>query len=296
MKTVEKFHILSHVHRLLFLLTLMQQTHVSFSKRRSSLRFDIHRSLQKVGHRLSELKSQLEGCPSGTLQISKSRHYYTYRQKTADGKVLYIPKNQEEMARQLAFKKYLELQIEELENALFALQLCQKQIEKCGDKAAKYLYENEGASRLLKDAFPIRNAPLAAWAAQPPAVSAPYQEARVQRCRSGHIVRSKSERMIDNALYAAQIPFRYEDPLTRGSSTIHPDFTLRHPLTGEFLYWEHFGMMDKPAYVNRAMQSLALYAGNGYYPFHNLIVTFEAACNPLSDAQIDLMIDYYLGA
>ena len=268
---------------------------MSFSVKEVPLRFDMYRSLRQVGHRLSELKKQLEGCPSGTLQISKSRHYYTYRQKTADGKVRYIPKNQEELARQLAFKNYLKLQIEELENTLCALQLCQKQIEKCGDKADRYLYENEGASRLLKDAFPIRNALLAAWAAQPPAVSAPYQEARIQRCRSGHIVRSKSERMIDNALFAAQIPFRYEDPLTIGNITIHPDFTIRHPLTGQFLYWEHFGMMDRPAYVNRAMQSIALYAGNGYYPFHNLIVTFEAECSPLSDAQIDLMIDYYFG-
>lgn len=254
---------------------------------------DTPRLIRQIEFKLSALREQLAECPPGTLQISKSNNYYTYRQQTEDGDTRYIPRSEESLAKQLAFKKYLELQIEELEATLKAVELFRKRMSRHHNKAARFLYENEGAGRLLKDCFPVQNAPLAAWAAQPPSDSAPHQEMRNQKCRSGHIVRSKSERMIANALFTARIPFRYEDPLILGGVTVHPDFTIRHPATGEYLYWEHFGMMDKPAYAGRASQALTLYANNGYYPFHNLIVTFEAGCQPLSDAQIDLMIDYY---
>lgn len=32
--------------------------------------------------------------------------------------------------------------------------------------------------------------------------------------------------------------------------SIHPDFTVRHPITGKRIYWEHFGMMDDQEYRN----------------------------------------------
>ena len=59
-------------------------------------------------------------------------------------------------------------------------------------------------------------------------------------------MRSKSEAMIAMSLYVQKIPYRYECELKLGSITLFPDFTIRHPETGEIFYWEHFGMMDKP--------------------------------------------------
>ena len=61
---------------------------------------------------------------------------------------------------------------------------------------------------------------------------------------SGNWVRSKSEALIDMILYVNKIPFRYECGLQLGSRLMYPDFTIRHPKTGEFYYWEHFGLMD----------------------------------------------------
>lgn len=72
-------------------------------------------------------------------------------------------------------------------------------------------------------------------------------------CLSGHLVRSKSELLIDQALFTHQIPFRYECALKLNDLTLYPDFTIRHPETGQFFYWEHFGMMDSPTYSQNAI-------------------------------------------
>jgi hypothetical protein len=40
--------------------------------------------------------------------------------------------------------------------------------------------------------------------------------------------------------------------------SIYPDFTIRHPVTGEVYYWEHFGMMDNENYAHNVYSKLQL--------------------------------------
>ena len=82
-----------------------------------------------------------------------------------------------------------------------------------------------------------------------------FPEQRIHKCASGHLVRSKSEAIIDMVLYTNQVPFRYECALTLGKTVIYPDFTIRDPSSGKTYYWEHFGMMDQPSYAARTFQS-----------------------------------------
>ncbi|MEE3440399.1 MAG: hypothetical protein VZR07_10670, partial [Ruminococcus sp.] len=42
----------------------------------------------------------------------------------------------------------------------------------------------------------------------------------------GEIVRSKSEVIIADALYYANIPYHYEKPIKVGDRVIYPDFTV----------------------------------------------------------------------
>lgn len=101
-------------------------------------------------------------------------------------------------------------------------------------------------------------------------------------------MRSKSEAMIAMSLYVQKIPYRYECELKLGSITLFPDFTIRHPETGEIFYWEHFGMMDKPEYVKNASDKISLYMKYGIYPNDKLLVSYETQKQPLSTEQIDL--------
>lgn len=106
-------------------------------------------------------------------------------------------------------------------------------------------------------------------------------------------LRSKSEVLIDMLLRRNKIPFRYECALPLGNSVVYPDFTLRHPDSGEFYYWEHFGMMDQPSYIKKTISKLNRYATNGIIPNINLITTYETKEHPLNPEIIEKYIDYY---
>ena len=64
------------------------------------------------------------------------------------------------------------------------------------------------------------------------------------KCADGHIVKSKSEAMIDDFLYRHKILHAYEPALETNNSPIHPDFYL--PELN--LYLEHHGINNNPLY------------------------------------------------
>ena len=98
--------------------------------------------------------------------------------------------------------------------------------------------------------------------------------------------------MIAMLLHLNAIPYRYECALSLGGVTLFPDFTIRHPGTGALYYWEHFGLMDDPAYAKNAGSKLSLYAANGIIPSVHLITTYETKAYPLN-AGIEHLISYY---
>ena len=107
------------------------------------------------------------------------------------------------------------------------------------------------------------------------------------------MVRSKSEVIIDMLLHTHKIPFRYEAPLHLDTITIYPDFTIRHPETGEFFYWEHFGLADQPEYRQNMLSKLDLYTSHGIIPNINLITTYETKNHPLSMEFVQKTVEYY---
>ena len=123
--------------------------------------------------------------------------------------------------------------------------------------------------------------------------SSPHPENLIYKNISGNTLRSKSEMMIDLCLYMHKIPYRYECPLQLGTATLYPDFTLRHPETGKYFYWEHFGLMDNPKYIDTTFSKLRLYACQGIIPGIQLITTYETKENPLNTEVIEKIIEHY---
>ena len=76
-------------------------------------------------------------------------------------------------------------------------------------------------------------------------------------------------------------------------TTLFPDFTIRHPKSGEFYYWEHFGLIDDPGYRKNAMSKLQLYASHGIFPTINLITTYETKYTPLNPEYVNLLVSHY---
>ena len=107
----------------------------------------------------------------------------------------------------------------------------------------------------------------------------------------GEIVRSKSEKIIADKLYALGIPYRYEYPLILdGNVKIYPDFTILKMPQREEVYLEHFGLMDNSEYVESVLYKLTTYERNGIYPGINLFFTHETSKMPLNTRVLDGML------
>ena len=103
-------------------------------------------------------------------------------------------------------------------------------------------------------------------------------------------VRSKSEQIIVNALYAHGIPFRYEEEFiyevsVDGVGRVFPDFTIILP-NGKRILWEHLGRLDDPEYCQRNALKLCLYQRNGYVIGDNLILTMDDDKGNLSSSLV----------
>lgn len=120
-----------------------------------------------------------------------------------------------------------------------------------------------------------------------------YPEQKIHKTYNNIFVRSKSEAIISMSLYTHKIPFRYECILQLGETILYPDFTIRHPKTGEFFFWEHFGLMDNLDYQKNALSKLQLYTTNGIFPTIHLITTYETKDIPLSPSTVEKTIQYY---
>ena len=108
------------------------------------------------------------------------------------------------------------------------------------------------------------------------------EDGRTQITSRGLKVRSKSEAAICEILYANGIEFRYEEIMYINGRKVIPDFTIRRKSDGKIFYWEHCGMMDDPAYLNRYHEKIGLYEFGGIVPWDNLILTYD------NDGNIDL--------
>ena len=134
---------------------------------------------------------------------------------------------------------------------------------------------------------------LSQWITAPYDRNPKYPEQLIHKSVSGHLVRSKSEAMIDMYLFTHHIPFRYECALLLDEVTLFPDFTILHPETGKLYYWEHFGRMDDADYAKNVFSKLQLYNSYGITPGIQLITTYETKDNPLSFETIENVVSHY---
>lgn len=125
------------------------------------------------------------------------------------------------------------------------------------------------------------------------------EEGLIHRSRRGRALRSKSEVIIDDALYSKDIEAAYELPFYgKDGSMKLPDFTIENASTGQTFIWEHCGMMADEGYRKRWKDKLAWYRDNGVLPHEegggeaaSLIVTQDGTNGGIDSGLIDTIID-----
>lgn len=269
----------------------------------------LEKRLVELQNLLFTKKKSYEKAPKGRIRISQNGGHPEYYLVTERGSLRgkYLPHSQKTLARQLAQKDYDARLIKLLQKEISALQNYMKQTSK--GRAISELYDSLCPARrsLITPAI-LTNEQYAArwqdvsWTGRPFASDAPY----ICTAR-GERVRSKSEVIIADTLFRYNIPYRYEFPITLKrinsadirrdfgrSVTLYPDFLCLNTRTRTEFYWEHFGLMDDPAYSNNAAGKLRLYTENGILSGRNLIITMETQTEPPSIKALEKLIEEFL--
>lgn len=252
----------------------------------------IEKESQKLKKQIQKISTQIKRLPKGKLICASNGKWHKWYR--SDGhKSTYLPKKERRLAEQLAYKKYLSFQLENLIREKEAIDLYLKHHDSNVEEKELSLFQSPEFEELLKPNFIPLSQELYDWANAPYEKSTSHPENLTNKAYSGIFVRSKSEVLIDMFLYKNNIPFRYECPLELDGILLYPDFTIRHPETGQVYYWEHFGLMDNPSYSKSACSKLQLYISNGIIPSIQLITTYETKDNPLSAEMVEKIVEHY---
>ena len=195
----------------------------------------------------------------------------------------------------MARKKYLDLKLQSLSFERQTIRTCIDTLASHPSKIETLFQESSPYCELFHTVLQPISTELNQWMNADFEYNIKYPEQRIHKSASGLMVRSKSEALIATLLSHNRIPFRYECALCLGETTLHPDFTLRHPKTGAFYYWEHFGLMDFPSYRKNVFSKLQLYTAHNIIPSIQLITTYETSEHPFDSAYAEQLIHYYFG-
>lgn len=246
----------------------------------------------EIEEKIVKLKKQLEILPEGKLVCNLNGPNSKWFQSDGHNKV-YIPKRNRALAEKLAVKKYLSFLLEDLTHEKIAIGFYLRHHSNYEPKAEKLLTESSEIQNLLSPYFSPLSKELDDWMKSPYEHNLKHLEHLNHKISATEYVRSKSEAMIAKVLKQNKIPYRYECKLILDEIEMYPDFTIRHPRTGEYFYWEHFGLLDKPDYVKRMHSKMKHYTDNNIMPGINLITTYETRDNPLSFELVEVLIKYY---
>lgn len=260
--------------------------------------------------RAADLQALISTFPEGTLHISgngKYVKYYRYLGSTGDGTYhrVYISKSEHQLAVLLWEKGYLTAI---LEDTLVRIDNLSRFIDgtsayvtpsilkmfagkRSSDLAAEglaHLATLDGAEFISQ----LDPKSLMAWQNDTYAKNQKYPDQLIISGPYDMKFRSKSEAFIASSLAKYQIPFRYECRF--GSHEVYPDFTIKRPLDGQIIIWEHFGLWQRGGYRSDALKKLDLYARDGYVPGRNLIITCETDELPFSYDEAERNVRQYL--
>lgn len=242
-----------------------------------------------IKEQILTVKAELKKCPDGTLIINRKDGTYRFYHQTYEGKKKvrkYLGQKDLPVKVSLARKRVLEALLRDYQDALAVWE------------NLNVADEPHHAEKVWESA-PIRQIILEAsqqWAQS----NYPRNDIFLDHCihagPNGVFVRSKSEKDILWGLYEWELPNQYDRKFRLGGQIVSPDFTIKDPVTGKLILWEHFGMMDDPDYARKTYDKLSLYIQHGYFPGENLIVTFEDKKHPLTHERIEAEIHYHFGA
>lgn len=245
-------------------------------------------------NRLLELKKtvedKLKSLPEGKVRI---RHYgkgVYYTRADSSNKESSLHDN--ELIQKLIQREYLETVIVSTKSELNLLQKVQKRYPVT---LFEDIYDQLSDDRkaLAKPIIPTDEQYIKRWQDTPYTPKGFSDDMPYFTTMRGERVRSKSEMIIADRLFANGIPYKYECPLTVGKIVFHPDFTILRKSDRKELYLEHCGKIGDADYADDMVDRMNNYILADIREGDRLFLTFESANKPLDVRVVDKMINDY---
>ncbi|MBQ0027659.1 MAG: hypothetical protein KBS96_03545 [Lachnospiraceae bacterium] len=251
------------------------------------------KELEKVVERSNQVENAGVQGRLRVRKVKESFQYYHVKEK-CDSKGEYIKKSERSLATKLAYKQYYstigKVAKKELNQLNYILSIYNPNM-----LIETYNNMHEGRKTLIKPVEMDNRDYADMWQAMTYDRKPIDLNRAVQQTIKGEIVRSKSEALIADTLYAMGIPYHYEMPLyLEGIGVIYPDFTVLNIEKRKVFYLEHLGMIDERGYLRDAVERLDGYEKNEIYPGESLLLTYETEKRPLKRDELKKMLGHYL--
>ena len=255
-----------------------------------NIRKTLNERIFQLNFLITEEEKKLLSAPSGRIKIAHrkdSTRYYLVNEKGTE----YIPDSKKLFIRKLIQKTYDQ---KILRKAKQEKQLLERLLNSYPDIIPEEVYATLTPERrqlitpiILPDDEYIRKWESKTFTPKPFDPDDPEYYSN-----KGERVRSKSEKIIADRLYARNVPYRYECPLDVPElGVIHPDFTILNIYKRKEVYLEHCGMMGDPGYVNKLIRRNNCYSKAGIILGDRLFMSFESDKYPLDTRALDNLID-----
>ena len=165
---------------------------------------------KKLERKINSIERKLKTFPEGKLILCADGKG-KYKWFRSDGhRKEYIKKENRALAEQLAYKKHLTFQLEELIHEKRAIGFYLKHHLQGIPKSSQLISDSLEYRELLSPYFIPLDQELNNWMCAPYEKSKSHPEQLIHKTTTGEYVRSKSEAFILTYLHMNKIPFRYE--------------------------------------------------------------------------------------
>ncbi len=259
---------------------------------------ELRKELRMLYKIAKEVKEKLKKAPKGNLRISNSHakpEYYYKQEGSSGGNGSYIKKKDLGQAIAIAQRDYDRQLLGRVERRIA---LMEKFIEEYAYMKPEGVFDmlNPYRKELVSPHIVSDEEYVKQW------LMVEYQGKHFDEgissiiTENGERVRSKSEKIIADKLYAMGIPYRYEYPITLSNGIrVYPDFTILKMPERKEVYLEHFGLLDDEGYLETTMRKLNSYSENRIFLGDNLLITYETSRYPLNTKMLDGMLQRMRG-
>jgi len=234
------------------------------------------------------IKKKLKKLPEGRIVVKHRNNNKRFYLVDKGNAAKYLNKSDAKLIEDLIQKDYLEEVLSTAEQEAVALR---RALEHYPAVVAEEIYSTLSSERqaIAKPIVLSDEEYANKWLAKPYKRKSSNKDYTFVTLKGDH-VRSKSELVIADRLWANGIPYKYECPLLVGNEIIHPDFSILRMSDRKIVYLEHCGKMDDPNYTEDMVKRVNLYSQEKIFQGDRLFFSFESSTTPLNTDVLDDMI------